>query len=407
MPRIVYVWDADYPWDVRTEKTCAALTAAGHDVHLVARNRGWRPTLERLPEATVHRMPPWRMLGQRIDGLLGFPAYFSPRWTSLLSKVVNDVRPDAIIARDLPLCPTALQVAAPRGIPVIFDMAEHYPAMMRAIFESGRQKPVDYVVRNPRMVSRVEQRCLRNVDRVLVVIEEAIDRLVADGVNADRIHVVGNTPERARAASSQARPGKGETEPLDIVHLGVLEIPRGVMELVESLAILRDRGVNVRLRLIGDGRDRALFEQRARELELGPDRVEFLGFVSDRKDVLRMVAEADIGAVPQRVSEASDSIIPNKIFDYMAAGLPVLSADSRPCARVMRETGAGVVHRSGDAASIADAIMTLRDPALRERCGEAGRRAILERFHWERDAAELLRAVELSVTRESRTQGAA
>src|SRR5690349_20615071 len=101
--RIVYVWDADYPWDVRTEKTCLALTEAGHDVHIVARNRKWSPLTERLPEATVHRMAPWRWAGQRLDGALGFPAFFSPRWRGLLDRTVRAVSADVIIARDVPL----------------------------------------------------------------------------------------------------------------------------------------------------------------------------------------------------------------------------------------------------------------------------------------------------------------
>ncbi|MGH7647777.1 MAG: glycosyltransferase, partial [Gemmatimonadaceae bacterium] len=101
--RIVYLWDADYPWDVRTEKLCATLSSAGHDVHIVARNRAWRPVHERLPEGTVHRMPPWRWLGRRADSLLGFPLFASPRWLGLLDRTVRDVQPDVIIVRDLPL----------------------------------------------------------------------------------------------------------------------------------------------------------------------------------------------------------------------------------------------------------------------------------------------------------------
>ena len=38
--RVLYLWNADYPWDVRVEKICRAMTDAGHDVHIVARNRG-------------------------------------------------------------------------------------------------------------------------------------------------------------------------------------------------------------------------------------------------------------------------------------------------------------------------------------------------------------------------------
>ena len=57
--KIVYLWDADYPWDVRTQKVCSALSDAGHEVHIVARNRAWSPARQQLPEGTVHRMPAW------------------------------------------------------------------------------------------------------------------------------------------------------------------------------------------------------------------------------------------------------------------------------------------------------------------------------------------------------------
>jgi hypothetical protein len=100
--RVLYVWDADYPWDVRVEKICAALANAGHEVHIVARNRAGKVEREVLPEGTVHRMPRWPWAG-RFDAALGFPAFFNPRWASLLDRTIRAVRPDVVIARDLPL----------------------------------------------------------------------------------------------------------------------------------------------------------------------------------------------------------------------------------------------------------------------------------------------------------------
>src|SRR3954470_9084191 len=146
--RVLYLWDADYPWDVRVEKICRAMTEAGHDVHIVARNRRHEAVRERLDEGTVHRMPVWPTL-PRLDAALGFPAFFNPRWVHHLERVVAQVRPDVIIARDLPLCPTAIRLGRDAGIPVIHDMAEHYPAMIREIYNVGRQRPLDYLVRNP------------------------------------------------------------------------------------------------------------------------------------------------------------------------------------------------------------------------------------------------------------------
>lgn len=402
--RVVYLWDADYPWDVRTQKICATLTSAGHDVHIVARNRARRALVERLPEGTVHRMPPWRWAGRRLDDALGFPAFFSPRWLGLLDRTVRRVRPDALIARDLPLAPAAIRVGRRRGVPVLLDMAENYPAMMRMIFDAGRDRPIDHVVRNPRAVAAVERYALRHVDRVLVVVEEMAERLREMGIAGDRIDLVSNTPPRSRASAPAAAPG-GQREPddgvLDLVYLGLLEVARGIMEIVEATAILRDRGVPVRVRIIGAGRDAELFRARARELALEPPLLEFLGYV-ERERALGLVGEADIGLLPHHANEMWNTTIPNKLFDYMAAALPVVTSSAVPCARVVEATGAGELFEAGNATQLADAIARLRVPEARALRGAAGRRAVLEQYHWERDAAQLLDGLDRAASRARR-----
>lgn len=389
--RIAYLWDADYPWDVRTEKVCAALTAAGHEVHVVARNRAWKDAEERLPEGTVHRMRPWRMLGRRLDGALSFPAFFSPRWLGLLARVVRRTRAELIVARDLPLCPAAIAVGRAFGLPVVFDMAENYPAMIRQTWDAGRRGRWDVLVRNPALAAAVERWCLPRVDRTLVVVEESGERLRRMGVPADRVAVVSNTPPRARAMGSAERPPSKDGV-TTFVYLGLMEIPRGVGELIEGIAILRGEGEAVRLRLVGDGRDLDVFRARARGLGLSADVVEFTGRLP-HDEALAAVASADVGVVPHHADEAWSTTIPNKLFDYMAFGLPVLSSDAPPPKRVLDETGAGLVFRSADADSLADAARRLLDPALRARMGAAGREAVRARYHWEADAAVLLRAV--------------
>jgi glycosyltransferase involved in cell wall biosynthesis len=98
--------------------------------------------------------------------------------------------------------------------------------------------------------------------------------------------------------------------------------------------------------------------------------------------------------IPSRKTAQSDSTIPNKLFDYMAAGLAVLTSNTAPCARIVRETGAGDVFRASDAGDLAAAIRRLADPTVRRAAGEAGRCAVLDRYNWEHDAAVLRDVVE-------------
>src|SRR6476620_1585165 len=127
--RICKSRDADYPRDVRVEKVAHSLTDAGHEVHLVARNRDRRATREDLPEAHVHRLRPWPFLSKRLDAMATFPAFFNPRWISAILGTAKACRAELLMVRDLPLAPTAIAVGRLLRIPVVLDMAENYPAM--------------------------------------------------------------------------------------------------------------------------------------------------------------------------------------------------------------------------------------------------------------------------------------
>lgn len=398
---ICKVWDAEYPWDVRVEKIAFALTRGGHSVHLVARNRHNRQVTEELEEATVHRVRWNRFLGKRLNAMAMFPAFFNPRWIRLINRTVTRTRSDLILCRDLPLAPSAIWVGRRHHIPVVLDMAENYPAMIRDIWESDRRRPTDWVVRNPGVVKLVERYAIRRVDHILVVVEESRDRLVSLGVPPERISIVSNTPSRERLLANRTRreassPGVGES--LHVVYLGILEVPRGLGVLLEAVSLCRREGLPVRLSIIGSGRDRTLFDAMARGLSLDQDSVTFHGYLPNQ-DALRILESADVGVVPHFATESCNTTIPNKLFDYMAYGLPVVTSDARPLARIVRETGCGIVFRDRNGPELAMALRTLMDPAVRRACGDAGRNAIATHYNWERDSAVLLAAVERSAGR--------
>jgi glycosyltransferase involved in cell wall biosynthesis len=403
--RALYVRQADYPWDVRVEKVCRSLVDHGVEVHIAARNQAWGPTLEPLAEGVVHRLDPWRPLGRQLDGLAQFPAFFSPRWLAHLARVTSRVRPDVIIVRDVPLGPTAVWVGRRYGVPVILDMAENYPALMADIWSAGRRRVTDTLVRNPRLVSAVESYTARRVDRVVVVVEENAERVARLGVPSERIDVVSNTPPRARALHPRRTSRRSLDGRLEVVFLGILEIPRGLNEAIEAVRLLRDSGTAVRLTVVGTGRDAAVFRRRASELGLTDHDVVFTGYVPRHEDALDLVASSDVGLVPFHATEQWQTSIPNKLFDYMAAGLTVVTSDTAPCARIVGETGAGVVFRAGDARALADSLRATTNPQLRRAAGEAGRRAILDRYNWERDADVFRQAIEAVVRPRARSGG--
>lgn len=391
--RVLKVVDGEYPWDVRVEKVSRAITDLGHDVHMVARNRDGRVLKERLEEANMHRMRPWSWLGSSLDAASQFPAFLNPRWFMLILQTGREVSADLILVRDLPLAPTAIWVGRRLGIPVVLDMAENYPAMIRDLWTTDATKLGDALVRNPKAVEAVERWVMKRIDHTLVVVEESRDRLLAMGVPECAITVVSNTPsltrvdefERIRAEHHAQR--SEDRDGLRLVYLGLMEEARGVRLVLDALSEVRDRGVAVSLDLIGDGRALNSFKKHVGILGL-TDCVRFHGFLP-YADALALVAEADAGLIPHYANESWETTIPNKLFDYMSLGLPVVASDVSPVKRVLDETRAGVTFRDRSASDLSRALRDLALGTDRTGFGRAGVAAVRERYNWERDTERL------------------
>jgi glycosyltransferase involved in cell wall biosynthesis len=325
-----------------------------------------------------------------------------------MTSVGTRERVDLILVRDLPLAPTAILAARRLRVPVVLDMAENYPAMIRDLWTTGSTRPGDFLIRNPKAVEAVERWTLARVSHVLVVVEESRDRIAALGVPTDRISVVGNTPSLARLNLGAERnppqtedPANG-TSPLHLVYVGLLEHARGVASAIEAIAICRDRGVPVRFTVVGDGRARADFSALVQRLSLTESEVQMRGFLP-YDEALRVVGSADVGIIPHLANESWNTTIPNKLFDYMAAGLAVLTSDAVPARRVVEETGCGTSFASGNPYALAKALEGLWRSGSSRTYGLRGRQAIRSRFNWEEDRSRLLDAL-TRVTRTSRSR---
>lgn len=375
---VVLVHYEDYPWDVRIEKFLGVLTSAFADVHLLARNRKHLPEREMLGEVTCHRLPP-------VAGLAQVPAFFNPVWFRKIGTVVKAVKPSLLIIRDLPLVLAGRYWANRLNIPLIYDMAEDYPAMFSAYhpWESRRERAVNLVLRNELLARMVERKSVHAADHILVVTEEQQARLQNMGVPAEKITVIRNTPV---TIPEIRRPAPNPE--LQLIYVGEVHHFRGLDCAIRAVGRLVRKGMRVRLKLLGRGKTEDVLKALA--AQEAPANVDFLGWV-EPAEAQRAVARADVGLVPHVRNPFTDTTVPNKIYDYMGAGLPVVTSDPRPLKRLVEETRCGLVYPSGDDAAMAAAIERLGDTELRRELGANGAREVRQRYHWAVDA-EVLRA---------------
>ena len=114
---ILYIWDGDYPWDVRVEKICETLNTNGHSVHIAARNLKKRPVVEELNGLIIHRLRTYT--NDKLNAVFSFPAFFSPIWLKFLDQLVVENKIDVIIVRDLPMAIAGIKTGKRNNIPVV------------------------------------------------------------------------------------------------------------------------------------------------------------------------------------------------------------------------------------------------------------------------------------------------
>jgi glycosyltransferase involved in cell wall biosynthesis len=391
---ICKIWDADYPWDVRVEKMCQSLRQK-HEVHLVCRNTKGRRTYEEADGIHIHRLPFLHLGSAWLNKVLGFPAFFNPLWIITVWRVVRRYRADLILVRDLPLALAALLVGRWQGIPVVMDMAENYPAMLQDRLNFGPVMMLSSFIRNPAIARVVERVTLRLMDHTIVVVEESLDRLIETGVPRNQLSVVGNTPRVDRWQVSRSLKSARDQYGLELVYLGNLDSSRGVDVAIRAVDYLSKIGCSVRMTVIGDGP----WIQRLRNLVTilnAGDRILIAGRLPFA-EVEAIMTRAHIGIIPHYVTDAWNSTIPNKLFDYMSMGKAVIVSNARPAERIVREENCGLVFSDRDPKSLADAIVQLSDAGVREALGKRGREAVIGRYNWSVDEEELFQAIEKAV----------
>jgi glycosyltransferase involved in cell wall biosynthesis len=231
------------------------------------------------------------------------------------------------------------------------------------------------------------------VDHTLVVVEEALEVVRRGGGAVERTTIVSNTPRLEEL--SHVPPLGGELiarmrQRFSIVYAGGIRLERGLMLVLEALGRVVAEMPDVLFVAIGSGNALAQLEQATRDKGLR-DHVVWLGW-AEHREMLGYIREARVGIIPNVVSGHTNTTIPNKIFDYMALGVPVVASNAIPMKRIVDETGCGLTFRGGDPADLARALTSIRAASIDH--GSNGARAVQARYHWGVDEQRLLAVVE-------------
>lgn len=392
---VLYVYDGHWPRNAtRVGKHVDALLRAGHAVRILSRSLAGLPRREAKGRLSVARMPD--LASPALNRLVNYPLFLNPAWLWHVWRNAREVRPDCILVRDLPLAPTALMVGRMIGVPVHYDMAEVYPLGMLSILPHELTLAIR-VVRATRAAFAVERVVLRGATTTFVVSEESRLRCIGLGVPAERVVLVGNTPANAEALRAPS-----PTPPEDVrdlagrpvaIFVGNLFADRGLDLAIDAMATVVKELPTAALVIVGEGRDRARLEAQVARLNLRPQ-VRFLGWKHHSQQPAYL-HHAQVGVLPYPSTPHTCTTLPNKIFDYIAAGLPVVATDIPPMRRIVTESDSGILTPAGDPVAFAGGLLRLfRDEGMRKRLGRNGVAAIAGPYSWKEDEQRFIARIE-------------
>ena len=342
------------------------------------------------PEAT--RLPvPRRGLLERVRGPIrrGLEILAYRRRVRAWSDAVLASAPDARIfaAKALVALPVVAQAASERHGAFVYDVADLH-------IESGRLAHLPRLLKA--YLRRRERRWLREASG-LTAATGALADAVVDRYGSARPAVVLNVRPRWRPGDPAPGSGRlretagiGATDPL-LLYQGAFRVEQGIEELLRALRDpeLRDRELAVVF--LGFGH----LEDALRTAATHDPRIRVLPAVSSSEllDWTSGATLAFVGTPPTTVNQRLTT--PNKLFESLMAGVPVVVAGGTATAGLVRDAGVGIVVEPWTSATLARAIAALvDDPAEVARFRANARRAALERFNWETEREGLVEVYE-------------
>lgn len=344
-------------------KECRSLKDAGHGVTLIAPGIS-----DGVDECGIVNLGVTRGRG-RLARMLGT--------TWQVFRRASRLRPDVVHFHDPELLPVSLLLKL-RGCKVVYDVHENVPDQILDKHWLPRAlRP---------LISGLMDLTERTSARLLDGIVAATPR-IASRFPPHKTVTVQNFPILSEFASVP-QPVDAANHPPRLVYVGVIAEVRGIMHMVRALEIARRSRPDLRLVVAGNFLSEEL---KGRVMAMaGWQGVDFAGWLT-REQIAALLSTALAGMVVLHPTPSYREAYPVKMFEYMAAGIPVIASDFPLWRQIVAESDCGLLVDPLDSQAIANVMLRLiSNPHQARRMGASGAMAVRSRYNWDAEAGKLI-----------------
>lgn len=262
-----------------------------------------------------------------------------------------------------------LAAAVLKRRPFVFELRDLWPASISAVG----------AIRSSRLLSwleRLEMMLYRNSDHIVSVTHSFRDILAARGIPREKISVTMNGVDlsrfQPRARDEALARELGLSGKFVAGYVGTIGMAHGLTTIVEAARLVEAeaRSRDIHFLLLGDGSEKDRLKAQCAEAGIG--NVTFLDSVP-RSEVARYWSLLDVAIVHLKKQPLFETVIPSKLFECMAMGIPVLHGVAGESAKLVEREGFGLVFESENASALAASIRDLAaDAGLRQKLSRCG-----------------------------------
>jgi glycosyltransferase involved in cell wall biosynthesis len=357
---------------VHVTSVAEGLAALGHEVHAVVQSSD-----QPFPPGRVRWWPMGPPFGIRQLRLLRAPD---------VQRLAKRIGPDVVIERYYNFGGEGILAARRAGAAAVLEV--NAPI----VDDPGSVKQVIDALLLIRPMKRWREWQCRAAD--LIVTPSA--RILLDGLPPERVLQIewGADTERIHPGAVGVAPFERLRSETVAIFIGAFRAWHGAIALVHAIRRLHARGrQDIKAVLVGEGPEL----DRVRRAAEGLSGVTFTGPLPHDR-IPACLAAADIGVAPFDVAAHPPLArefywSPLKVFEYMAAGLPVVTPRLERLAHIVRDGREGVLYDPADPEGLARAIEWLTSPEDRAAMGRAARERVVQHFSWQQHCRQLDRAI--------------
>ena len=365
MKKVCIITTVHSVFDIRIyHKEAKSLVRVGYEVILIARHK----INETVGGVKILALPFSR------NRLLRF-LYLDYKATNLAFKQKADI----YHFHDPEFLPWACLLKKNTRAKIIYDVHEDVPKQILSKKWIPRflRKPISY------FFNLFEKKCASKFDAIISVVPVVAEKFknkysicVANYPKLDYFEQIGGLVDE-----------KNKKSVFTAIYVGGMTEIRGIRQIIEANRLISARK-KIKLVMAGPFSDNG-FEN---EIKANPEwkKIDYLG-VLPIKDVYKEITAADVGLVCLQPEPNYVIAQPIKMFEYMAAGIPVIASNFSKYREIIENNKCGLCVDPREPAKIADAIIHIMEhPDEARKMGENGRKAVRELYNWEKEEEKLL-----------------